>query len=62
MRRPVGVALSTAGVLAQASLRDPTARAALVGALARLPAALGRRALLPPGVERQVRLLEGGTR
>jgi GT2 family glycosyltransferase len=62
MRRPLRVAAGSAGALARESARDPTARAALVGVLARLPAALRRRAPLPAVVERQVRLLEDGAR
>jgi GT2 family glycosyltransferase len=62
MRRPLRVAAHTAGALARESVRDPAARAALVGVLARLPAALRHRAALPPGVESQVRLLEDGAR
>jgi GT2 family glycosyltransferase len=62
MRRPVGVAARAAGALARASLRDPAARAALAGFLARLPAALRHRARLPAELERQVRLLEDGRR
>jgi hypothetical protein len=56
------VAAHTAGALALESVRDPAARAALVGMLARLPAALRLRAALPAGVESQVRLLEDSTR
>jgi hypothetical protein len=56
------VAAQTAGALARESVRDPAARAALVGVLARLPAALRHRATLPPEVESQVRLLEDGAR
>jgi hypothetical protein len=41
-------------------VRDPVARAALAGTLARLPAALRARTRLPPDVERQVRLLDAG--
>jgi GT2 family glycosyltransferase len=62
MRRPVRVAASSTGALAWTSLRDPAARAALVGVLARLPAALAHRAPLPALLERQVRLLENGRR
>jgi GT2 family glycosyltransferase len=62
MRRPVPVAARSARALALASLRDPAARAALVGVLARLPTALAHRAPLPAPLERQVRLLENGRR
>jgi GT2 family glycosyltransferase len=62
MRRPVRVAARSGGALARAASHDPAARAALLGVLARLPAALCRRARLPTGVERQARLLQGGMR
>jgi hypothetical protein len=50
--------------LARDAGRDPDARAALAGALARLPAALRSRRRLPADVERKVRLLaaaQGGS-
>jgi GT2 family glycosyltransferase len=62
MRRPLRVAAGRAGALARESPRDPAARIALVGVLARLPAALRHRAPLPAAVERQARLLEDGGR
>jgi GT2 family glycosyltransferase len=62
MRRPVPVAVGSAGALTRALRHDPAARAALVGVLARLPAALAYRARVPTRVERQVRLLESGRR
>jgi GT2 family glycosyltransferase len=58
MRRPLWVATLAAARLARESLRDPAARAALAGVVARLPSALRRRTRLPADVERQVRLLE----
>lgn len=51
MRRPVPVAVRSAGAVVGASVRDPAARTALAGLLARLPAPL----------ERQVELLEATT-
>lgn len=61
MRRPVPVAVRSAGAVVGASVRDPAARAALAGLLARLPAALAQRAPLPAPLERQVELLEATT-
>ncbi|SEG65708.1 Glycosyltransferase, GT2 family [Thermomonospora echinospora] len=58
MRRPARVALGETARLAGAAARNADARAALAGALGRLPAALARRRRLPPHVERDVRLLE----
>jgi hypothetical protein len=43
-------------------MHDVYARRALREALIRLPAALRRRAVLPPAVEKQVRMLEDGAR
>ncbi|MFY9807422.1 MAG: glycosyltransferase [Pseudonocardiaceae bacterium] len=61
LRRPQRVAVAAAAALARDSVRDGAARSALREALVRLPAALRRRALLPAAVEKQVRMLEGGT-
>ncbi len=64
LRRPVAVAADETLRLARDAARDPVARAALAGALRRLPAALRRRRRLPPGVERKVRVLaaaQGGS-
>jgi GT2 family glycosyltransferase len=60
LRRPRPVVIAAATALARRSMRDVAARTALREALVRLPVALRRRALLPPGVEQQVRMLEGG--
>jgi hypothetical protein len=62
LRRPRTVALAAATRLAWQSMRDVAARTALREALARLPEALQRRAVLPPAVEEQVRMLEEGAR
>jgi hypothetical protein len=43
-------------------MRDVAARTALREAFVRLPEALRRRAVLPPAVEEQVRMLEDGVR
>ena len=48
--------------LARDSVCDTTARSALREAVARLPAALRRRVVLPAAVEEQVRMLEAGAR
>lgn len=57
LRRPLPVTLGhTAGYARRA--RSPLWRGALLDALRRLPAALAARRVLPPEVERQVRLLE----
>ena len=57
LRRPAAVAAAETLTLARDGARDPDARAALAGALARLPAALRSRHRLPADVERKVRLL-----
>ena len=62
LRRPARVAVTTATTLARHSVHDVSARRALREALIRLPAALRRRAVLPPAVEKQVRMLEDGAR
>ncbi|HXT43824.1 MAG TPA: glycosyltransferase [Pseudonocardiaceae bacterium] len=62
LRRPRSVAVAAATTLARSSVHDVAARTALREALVRLPAALQRRAVLPPAVEEQVRLLEDGAR
>ena len=64
LRRPAAVAAAETLRLARDAGRDPDARAALAGALARLPAALRSRRRLPADVERKVRLLaaaQGGS-
>ncbi len=64
LRRPAAVAAAETLRLARDAARDPDARAALAGALARLPAALRSRRRLPADVERKVRLLaaaQGGS-
>ena len=60
LRRPRPVAVATTAALARESGHDVIARTALRQALARLPAALRRRAPLPAAVEEQVRMLEDG--
>ncbi len=60
LRRPPPVAVTAAAALARDSIGDVAARTALGEALVRLPAALRRRAPLPPAVEQQVRMLEDG--
>lgn len=62
LRRPRPVAVAAATTLARSSVHDVAARTALREALVRLPAALRRRAVLPPAVEEQVRMLEDGAR
>ncbi len=62
LRRPLQVALAATAELAKDSVHDAVARCALREALVRLPAALGRRALLPVAVEQQIRMLEGAAR
>jgi GT2 family glycosyltransferase len=64
LRRPAAVVAAETLSLARDAARDPDARAALAGALARLPAALRSRRRLPADVERKVRLLaaaQGGS-
>ncbi len=58
MRRPLPVVARRTAQLVVAARRDRVACAALAEALRRLPAALRARRLLPPGVERQVALLD----
>ncbi|MBI0317769.1 MULTISPECIES: glycosyltransferase family 2 protein [Streptomyces violaceusniger group] len=59
LRRPLPLAARrTAGLLTEAG-RDPVARAALGGLLARLPAALWQRRPLPPWVEEAARRVDG---
>ena len=60
LRRPPPVAVTAAAALARDAIGDVAARTALGEALVRLPAALRRRAPLPPAVEQQVRMLEDG--
>jgi GT2 family glycosyltransferase len=62
LRRPRRVAVAAATALARDSVCDATARSALREAVARLPAALRRRVVLPAAVEEQVRMLEAGAR
>jgi GT2 family glycosyltransferase len=62
LRRPRSVVTAAATRLTRQSVDDAVARTALRATLVRLPAALRRRAPLPPAVEDQVRLLEGGHR
>jgi GT2 family glycosyltransferase len=58
LRRPLPVAVAATAALARAAAGDRSARAALVGVLRRLPAALAVRRPLPGGVERAARLLD----
>jgi GT2 family glycosyltransferase len=58
LRRPLPVALRRSGALVRRALADPDARAALGGALLRLPPALRHRRPLPAHVESNVTLLE----
>ncbi|MGI8331164.1 glycosyltransferase family 2 protein [Actinomadura scrupuli] len=58
LRRPARTALRETGRLAARAARDPDARAALAGALRRMPSALLRRRRLPAAVERAARLIE----
>ncbi|GHJ32872.1 glycosyl transferase [Streptomyces hygroscopicus subsp. sporocinereus] len=59
LRRPLPLAVRrTAALLAEAG-RDPEARAALRGVLARLPTALWQRRPLPPWVEEAARRVDG---
>ncbi|GHD90766.1 glycosyltransferase family 2 protein [Streptomyces naganishii] len=59
LRRPLPLALARTRDLTAEARRDPHARAALRGALARLPAAVRARRPLPPHVENAARLLDG---
>ncbi|MFI9155070.1 glycosyltransferase family 2 protein [Streptomyces sp. NPDC053367] len=62
LRRPLPLAARAVARLAAAAVTgDESARRALVGVLARLPAALARRRRLPDRVERAARLLDTGT-
>ncbi len=58
LRRPLPVALRQARALALDARRDPDAREALRGVLARLPAALRERRTLPPAVEAAARRVD----
>ncbi|MBT2384538.1 glycosyltransferase family 2 protein [Streptomyces sp. ISL-11] len=58
LRRPLPHALARTWALARTCPADPQARTALAAALRLLPAALARRRLLPPAVERGLRTLE----
>jgi GT2 family glycosyltransferase len=62
LRRPRSVAVAAATSLVRFSMRDEAARTALGEAVVRLPAALRRRAPLPPAVEEQIRMLEDAGR
>ena len=57
MRRPVAVVLGTSARLGARALRDGDARAALRGAVLRLPMALVQRRRLPGAVESDIRLM-----
>ncbi|MTE21768.1 glycosyltransferase [Streptomyces sp. TRM43335] len=59
LRRPLPTVVRRTRALAAEAPRDPAARRALLGALARLPAALRARRPLPPYVEEAARRLEG---
>jgi GT2 family glycosyltransferase len=58
LRRPWPLAVRRTAALALEARRDVAARAALRGALARLPATLRRREVLPPEVEAAARRVE----
>lgn len=58
LRRPAGLVLRRTAALAARALRDGDARRALGGAVARLPAAVRARAVLPPEVEAAARRVE----
>ncbi|MCW2886924.1 MAG: glycosyl transferase family 2 [Streptosporangiaceae bacterium] len=58
LRRPARIAVRETGRLAARAARDPDARAALAGALRRMPSALLDRRRLPASVERAARLIE----
>jgi GT2 family glycosyltransferase len=58
LRRPPRLVAREAFRLAAGAVRDADCRAALAGALRRMPAALPLRRRLPPGVERAARLIE----
>jgi len=58
LRRPLGVALHITGRHLRLALTDPINRAGLRRALRSLPRAWRERAVLPPHVEAQIRLLE----
>jgi len=58
LRRPLGVALQITGRHLRLALTDPINRAGLRRALRSLPRAWRERAVLPPHVEAQIRLLE----
>ncbi|MER7622083.1 glycosyltransferase [Streptomyces sp. NPDC126503] len=58
LRRPLPVVLRQARALARDARRDPDAREALRGVLARLPAALRERRTLPPAVEAAARRVD----
>lgn len=61
LRRPLPVALrASARLTAAAVAGEPDARRALLGVLARLPAAVARRRPLPAHVEHAARMLDGG--
>jgi GT2 family glycosyltransferase len=57
LRRPVPVALAETLRLARDAVRDRDDRAALAGAVRKLPVALRYRRRLPPEIERKVRVL-----
>lgn len=57
MRRPVRRAVAETAILAARARREPAAARALAGALARLPAAVAQRRVLPADVEAAARLL-----
>ncbi|MFH0241560.1 glycosyltransferase family 2 protein [Streptomyces sp. HK10] len=59
LRRPLPLAAHRTGALAARARRDPEARRALLGALARLPSAVRARRPLPPYTEEAVRRVEG---
>jgi len=62
LRRPWKRALRSSLRIAQAAVREPTARKAAISAAAHLPFLLTQRRKLPARVEREVRMLEAGGR
>jgi hypothetical protein len=61
MRRPPSVCLARSAPLLRAAAHDRAHLRAAGEAVARLPAALRNRRVLPPEWERQVRLLEASS-
>jgi hypothetical protein len=60
LRRSARVALRESVRLAARTFNDPESRAAMLGALRRMPHAMTGRRRLPASVEAEARLLEAG--